>query len=205
MNLIFLGPPGAGKGTQAARVLEHYGLVHISTGAMLRDAIAEGTEMGKLAKGYMDKGALVPDDVIIGIVDDRLKKPDCEKGYILDGFPRTVEQAEALEKMAEIDYAILVDVPYDRLMARMIGRRVCPSCGNTYHISNLKSEDCPNCGTRLIQRADDNEETVANRLAIYDAQTRPVIEFYQARGKLAVIDGDRPQDVVFESIRELLG
>lgn len=204
MNLIFLGPPGAGKGTQAVKIAARYGLAHISTGEMLREAIADETAMGLEAKRFIDQGLLVPDDVIIGVVQDRLQKPDCANGYLLDGFPRTVAQAEALDTFSKVDHAVLVDVPMDALMQRMTGRRVCPKCKGTFHISTLTSNQCPDCGAELVQRADDNEATVSNRLKVYEQQTKPLTDYYAARGQLRTIDGHQPVDVVFEAICEVL-
>ena len=174
MNIIFLGPPGAGKGTQAQIVCQRLGIPQVSTGDMLRAAIAAGTEMGLKAKAYMDQGQLVPDEVVIGIVRDRLAKEDCRKGYILDGFPRTVEQARALGTFAKIDVAINLDVPDDVLVKRLSGRRVCPLCGAPYHVDRLNGETvCKADGTPLIQRDDDRAETVLNRLTVYHQKTAP--------------------------------
>lgn len=200
MNLIFLGPPGAGKGTQAVKVAARYGLPHISTGEMLRAAMAEGTPMGQAAKGYIEKGALVPDEVVIGIVRERLAKEDCAKGFLLDGFPRTVAQAEALQGIVALDAAVLVDVPSEVLVARIAGRRVCAKCGGTFHVSSLASDVCPVCGEALIQRPDDNEDTVRNRLAVYEAQTAPLVDFYAQAGILKPVDGNRDIDAVFADV-----
>ena len=201
MNLILLGPPGAGKGTQAVRISERYSLPHISTGDMLRAAIAAGTEMGRKAKEYMDQGQLVPDEVVIGIVKDRLADPDCQKGYILDGFPRTVEQAKALSTFAKIDVAINLDVPDDVLVKRLSGRRVCPLCGAPYHVDRLNGETvCRADGTPLIQRDDDKAETVLNRLAVYHQKTAPLIDHYREAGLLKNIGGGLSLEEISEEI-----
>ena len=190
MNIIFLGPPGAGKGTQAQIVCQRLGIPQVSTGDMLRAAIAAGTEMGRKAKEYMDQGQLVPDEVVIGIVRDRLADADCQKGYILDGFPRTVEQAKALSTFAKIDVAINLDVPDDVLVKRLSGRRVCPLCGAPYHVDRLNGETvCRADGTPLIQRDDDKAETVLNRLAVYHQKTAPLIDHYRVEGLLKNIGG----------------
>ena len=206
MNLIFLGPPGAGKGTQAAMVAAKYGIPHISTGDMLRGAIAQGTEMGLAAKAYMDKGELVPDEVVIGVVRDRLAQSDCAKGFILDGFPRTVVQAETLAGIVSIDHAILVDLDDESIVTRMAGRRTCPACQATYHIDSLGgSQTCAKCGATLIQRTDDAPETVRNRLAVYHQKTQPLVDYYEGAGVLARIDGSQAIDAVFQAICGLLG
>ena len=206
MNIIFLGPPGAGKGTQAQIVCQRLGIPQVSTGDMLRAAIAAGTEMGRKAKEYMDQGQLVPDEVVIGIVKDRLADPDCQKGYILDGFPRTVEQAKALSTFAKIDVAINLDVPDDVLVKRLSGRRVCPLCGAPYHVDRLNGETvCRADGTPLIQRDDDKAETVLSRLNVYHKQTAPLIEFYEQRGLLRRVDGAQPMEDCFEAILKALG
>ncbi|KKB34888.1 adenylate kinase [Bacillus thermotolerans] len=212
MNLVLMGLPGAGKGTQAEQIVEKYNIPHISTGDMFRAAIKEGTELGLKAKSYMDEGALVPDEVTIGIVRERLSKVDCEKGFLLDGFPRTVAQAEALENILEeldkkIDYVINIDVDKDILMERLTGRRICKDCGATYHlIFNPPAEEgkCDRCGGELYQRADDNEETVQNRLDVNLKQTEPLLDFYQQKGYLKNIQGQQEIDKVFEDIDELL-
>ena len=206
MNIIFLGPPGAGKGTQAQIVCQRLGIPQVSTGDMLRAAIAAGTEMGRKAKEYMDQGQLVPDEVVIGIVKDRLADPDCQKGYILDGFPRTVEQAKALSTFAKIDVAINLDVPDDVLVKRLSGRRVCPLCGAPYHVDRLNGETvCRADGTPLIQRDDDKAETVLNRLKVYHDQTAPLIDFYGKQGLLRTVDGSQPLDDCFADILKALG
>lgn len=201
MNIIFLGPPGAGKGTQAQIVCQRLGIPQVSTGDMLRAAIAAGTEMGRKAKEYMDQGQLVPDEVVIGIVKDRLADPDCQKGYILDGFPRTVEQAKALSTFAKIDVAINLDVPDDVLVKRLSGRRVCPLCGAPYHVDRLNGETvCRADGTPLIQRDDDKAETVLNRLAVYHQKTAPLIDHYRAAGLLKNIGGGLSLEEISEEI-----
>lgn len=208
MYLILMGLPGAGKGTQAEMIKAKYNIPHISTGDMFRQAIKEGTELGKKAKAYMDEGALVPDEVTNGIVEERLAKSDCDNGFLLDGFPRTIAQAEALEAITkklnkQIDYVIQVDVPAEKLIERLTGRRVCPSCGATYHVINKppKTEGvCDNCGTQLVQRDDDKEETVQKRLEVNIEQTQPLLDFYKEKGVLVTVDGDQPIDKVFEDI-----
>lgn len=205
MNLVFLGPPGAGKGTQASRVAAKVQIPHISTGAMLRDAMAQGTEMGKLAKSFVDSGKLVPDEVVIGIVRERLAQADCRKGFLLDGFPRTVPQAEALEGFAAIDLAVNVDVAEDVLVERIAGRRMCRACGEALHVHSLNGgAACPKCGGELYQRTDDNEATVRNRMKVYNDQTKPLIDFYACKGVLHDVDGDRDIGVVFADIVKLL-
>ncbi|KUP04640.1 adenylate kinase [Bacillus coahuilensis m2-6] len=213
MNILLMGPPGAGKGTQAEKIVEEYGIPHISTGDMFRAAIKAGTELGLEAKSYMDKGALVPDEVTIGIVRERLALADCEKGFLLDGFPRTVAQAEALEQILSdltksIDYVINIQVDHDILMSRLTGRRICKSCGATYHlVFNPPANEgvCDRCGGDLYQRADDNEETVGNRLAVYTNQTQPLLDFYQEKGYLKNINGQQDISDVYSDIDSLIG
>lgn len=206
MNVIFLGPPGAGKGTQAQRVCAALNIPQISTGDILRRAIKEQTPTGLKAKSFIDAGQLVPDDVIIDIVRDRLAQDDAKKGYILDGFPRTVPQAEALAVIAQMDAVIDLDIADEHLVRRLSGRRVCLKCGATYHISTLKNtETCANCGDPLVQRADDKAETVLNRLSVYHAQTAPLVDFYEKTGLLKKIDGAQDMDVIFGQIMEALG
>ena len=201
MNIIFLGPPGAGKGTQAQIVCQRLGIPQVSTGDMLRAAIAAGTEMGRKAKEYMDQGQLVPDEVVIGIVKDRLADADCQKGYILDGFPRTVEQAKALSTFAKIDVAINLDVPDDVLVKRLSGRRVCPLCGAPYHVDRLNGETvCRADGTPLIQRDDDKAETVLNCLKVYHQKTAPLIDHYREAGLLKNIGGGLSLEEISEEI-----
>jgi adenylate kinase len=208
-----MGLPGAGKGTQAERIVEQYGIPHISTGDMFRAAMKEGTELGLQAKSFMDKGALVPDEVTIGIVRERLSKDDCQKGFLLDGFPRTVPQADALENLLvdlnkKIDFVININVDKDLLMARLTGRRICKECGSTYHLvfNPPKQEGvCDRCGGELYQRADDNEETVHNRLDVNIKQQEPLLSFYEAKGYLRTIDGQQDINKVFADIKYLLG
>ncbi|MGN1019359.1 MAG: adenylate kinase [Aristaeellaceae bacterium] len=205
MNIIFLGPPGAGKGTQAQRVCSALNIPQISTGDILRRAMKEQTPTGIKAKAYIDAGKLVPDEVIIDIVKDRLAQADCAGGYILDGFPRTVPQAEALEGIAAIDAVIELDVADEKLIERLSGRRVCLKCGATYHVSRLNGETrCAACGDTLIQRDDDKAETVLNRLTVYHNQTAPLVDFYQKRGLLKVIDGAQDMDTIFASIMDIV-
>ncbi len=213
MKIILLGPPGAGKGTQAKSISKEYNIPHISTGDIFRKNISEKTPLGLEAKGYMDSGKLVPDELTINLVKDRLTHEDCKNGFMLDGFPRTVKQAEALdaflkERNIDIDAALLIDAPKDLIIERMTGRRVCSKCGETYHVTNIppKVEDvCDLCGSALIQRKDDNLETVIERLEVYDRQTQPLVEYYKGRGKLMSVDGSKEQHEVFKDIRDLLG
>ena len=206
MNVIFLGPPGAGKGTQAVRVCERLGIPQISTGDILRRAMKEGTPTGLAAKSYVDKGLLVPDEVVIAIVRERLAMEDCRKGYILDGFPRTVPQAEALAQFAQIDAVIDIEVSDEKLTERLSGRRVCLNCGGTYHVSTLGGKTtCAKCGNELIQRNDDKAETVLSRLSVYHAQTAPLIDYYAQLGLLRTIDGAQPREACFEASRSALG
>ena len=206
MNVIFLGPPGAGKGTQAVRVCERLGIPQISTGDILRRAMKEGTPTGLAAKSYVDKGLLVPDKVVIAIVRERLAMEDCRKGYILDGFPRTVPQAEALAQFAQIDAVIDIEVSDEKLTERLSGRRVCLNCGGTYHVSTLNgSTTCEKCGNELIQRNDDKAETVLSRLSVYHAQTAPLIDYYAKLGLIRTIDGAQPMEACFEAILCALG
>ena len=199
MNIIFLGAPGAGKGTQAEKVSVALSIPTISTGNIIRAALANGTEMGKKAKSYMDNGQLVPDEVVIGIIKDRLAESDCANGFILDGFPRTIPQAEALEQMGiNIDKVVNIFVPDEKIVDRMTGRRVCLKCGATYHISDKKpAKDgiCDLCGEELSIRKDDAPETVKERLRVYHEQTEPLINFYESRGKLVTVVGqDKVED-----------
>ena len=206
MKLVFLGPPGAGKGTQAARVCEKLSIPHISTGDMLRSAISQGTPMGLKAKTYVESGALVPDEVLIEMVRERLSNADCANGYLLDGFPRTVHQAEALNDISAPDLVIDVDVSDEKLLSRLTGRRVCRACQGTFHISTLANEKvCPDCGGELYQRKDDSPETITNRLNVYHQQTAPLIDFYKAKGSLRRVEGDQTPDEVTRAILTALG
>ncbi len=193
MKLILLGAPGAGKGTQAEIICEKFGIPAISTGNILREAIKNGTEMGLKAKSYIDKGDLVPDDVVIGIIKDRLAQPDCAGGFILDGFPRTIPQAEALDKMGiEIDCALSIEVADEKIMQRLSGRRVCADCGASYHLDYKRPEVegvCDSCKGTLVQRKDDKPETIADRLSVYHSQTEPLKEYYKKAGKLRIAEG----------------
>lgn len=213
MHIILLGPPGAGKGTQAETLVKKLSIPHISTGDMFRKAIKEGTALGIKAKEYMDQGKLVPDEVTVGIVKERIEQEDCKEGFLLDGFPRTVFQAEALDAILKdmkigLDAVINIEVPKENLIGRLTGRRVCKSCGATFHlIFNPPREEgkCDKCGEKLYQRADDSEETVVNRLDVYEKQTAPLIEYYQNQGVLKTIDGDQPIDQVLVQIGRSLG
>lgn len=204
MKLVLLGAPGAGKGTQAVKIAEKYGIVHISTGDIFRKNLKEGTPVGLKAKAYIDKGQLVPDEVTCEIVAERLKEADCKKGFMLDGFPRNVEQAKALEKMTDIDLVLNIDVDLNKLMARLTGRRVCAGCGESYHVSTFTEKKCPKCGGDVIQRADDTEETVGKRLHVYTEQTQPLIDFYEKKGKLKSVDGMQNIDDVFADVCKVL-
>ena len=212
MNVIFLGPPGAGKGTHAQKLMNEMGIPQISTGDMFRAAVKEGTELGKKAKACMDAGQLVPDEITIGIVRERLQKPDCTKGFILDGFPRTVEQADALDGILKslsihLTRAVDISVPSSSLIERAVGRRVCKKCGAAYHIRfNPSKKDgvCDECGGETYQRADDSEETMKSRLSVYDAQTKPLIRYYQKAGLYSEIDGSQEMSKVFADITACL-
>ena len=203
MKLIFLGPPGAGKGTQAIKIAEKYQIAHISTGDMLRAEMREGTKLGNEAKSLIDRGELVPDDVILGMVKNRIQKEDCKNGFLFDGFPRTIAQAEALEHISAIDYVINLDVPVERLISRISGRRMCAECGAGYHVSTYADANCK-CGAALYQREDDKEETVRNRLVVYERSTKPLIEYYTRKGLLHTVNGDASIDVVDAAIRAVL-
>ena len=212
-NVILLGAPGAGKGTQAERIVAAYGLPHISTGEMLRVAVADRTEMGLAAQKFMEAGALVPDEVVIGVVRDRLAQADAQKGFLLDGFPRTIEQAKRLDLMLAGDgravtHVILIEVPEDALVERLAGRRMCKGCGKGYHIvfdPPQKEGRCDVCGAELYQRSDDNEETVRNRLKVYRAQTEPLVGYYENQGVLkTAAGGGKLPDEVFAQIEQLL-
>ena len=213
MKIVFLGPPGAGKGTQAEQIIDKLSIPQISTGEILRRAIREKTPTGLEAQSYIEKGALVPDDVVVRIVRERLAEADCAGGYLLDGFPRTVPQAEALDaaltKIGEkMDYAIDVDVPDENIVSRMSGRRACLDCGATYHIVSLppKTEGkCDHCGSDLVLRDDDKPETVQKRLTVYHEQTQPLIDYYKNQGILKSVDGTQPMEAVFTAITDILG
>ena len=206
MNIIFLGPPGAGKGTQAQMICDSLKIPQISTGDILRRAMKEGTETGLKAKSYIDAGKLVPDEVIIDIVKERLAMDDCKGGYILDGFPRTVPQAEALDGFAVIDSVIELDVADQVLVDRLSGRRVCLKCGATYHVSMLNGKTtCDKCGETLIQRDDDKAETVLNRLKVYHEQTAPLTGYYEKKGLLHKVAGDQGIEGTFRAIMKELG
>lgn len=203
MNVILLGAPGAGKGTQATRISDKFGMPHISTGDIFRANIKNQTEIGLLAKSYIDKGQLVPDEVTCKIVENRLAEEDCrEKGYLLDGFPRTIAQAEALDKFAKIDAVVNIEIDFSLLMNRLCGRRVCKECGESYHISTLNgATKCSRCGGELYQRKDDNPETVQSRLDVYTEQTKPLIDYYTKKGIILNFVGtDDPPEVLFGEI-----
>lgn len=213
MKIIMLGAPGAGKGTQAKQIAGKYSIPHISTGDIFRANIKNGTELGKKAKEYMDQGLLVPDELTCDLVMDRIQQDDCKNGFVLDGFPRTIPQAEALDaaltKIGEkMDYAIDVDVPDENIVNRMSGRRACLDCGATYHIVSLppKTEGkCDHCGSDLVLRDDDKPETVQKRLTVYHDQTQPLIDYYKNQGILKSVDGTQPMEAVFTAITEILG
>ena len=207
MNIVLLGAPGAGKGTQAAKLVEEFATPHISTGDILRAAVKNQTELGKKAKGYMDAGDLVPDGLIIDLMDERLREPDCEKGFILDGFPRTTAQAVALDDMLArlerpLDGALLVDVDAEVIIKRLTERRCCKECG---YIGTVADATCPKCDGEMYQRDDDNEATVRNRLDVYAKSTSPLIDYYKGKGLLKSVDGDRPVDTVYADVKAVLG
>ena len=213
MKIIMLGAPGAGKGTQAKMIAEKYNIPHISTGDIFRANIKEGTPLGKEAKGYMDKGQLVPDELTVRILLDRVASDDCSGGYVLDGFPRTIPQAEVLDSELDklgdkVDFAINVDVPDENIVRRMGGRRACVTCGATYHIEHVppkKEGICDKCGSELILRDDDKPETVQKRLSVYHEQTQPLIDYYKKAGILKSVDGTQPMEDVFADIIKILG
>lgn len=204
MKIIFLGAPGSGKGTHATRVKTELGVPHISTGDIFRENIKGGTPLGVLAKSYIDKGALVPDDVVIKIVEDRLKREDCKKGFILDGFPRTIYQAEALKKIADIDVVINLVVDDEAIVKRVAGRRMC-RCGETYNVAFLNgATTCAKCGGELYQREDDKEETVKSRLEVYHKETAPLIDYYRKEGLLKDVDGSKGIEAVYADILKVI-
>ena len=213
MKIIMLGAPGAGKGTQAKKIADKYQIPHISTGDIFRANIKNGTELGMKAKTYMDQGLLVPDELVVDLVVDRLAQEDCANGCVLDGFPRTIPQAECLDaalaaKGEAIDYAVDVDVPDENIINRMSGRRACVACGATYHIVHIPTKVegvCDRCGESLILRDDDKPETVKKRLDVYHAQTQPLIDYYTAKNVLKTVDGTQEMDAVFQSIVDILG
>lgn len=210
MNLILLGAPGAGKGTQAEKICAKYSIPAVSTGNIIREALKNGTDMGLKAKSYIDAGKLVPDDVVIGIVKERLSEDDCKNGFILDGFPRTIPQAEALDKMGvRIDKVVDIEVPDEKIAARLSGRRVCLKCGATYHLEFKKPAKegvCDVCGDELVQRKDDNPETVLDRLSVYHEQTEPLKDYYAKTGKLVIVEGQENVEdttaLVFKSLED---
>ena len=213
MKIIMLGAPGAGKGTQEERIAEKFSIPHISTGDIFRANIKEGTELGRKAKTFMDQGLLVPDSLTVDLVMDRISHEDCKNGYILDGFPRTIPQAESLDaaltaKGEKLDFALNVDVPDENIISRMAGRRACPTCGSTYHVvyaAPKKEGICDKCGSTLILRDDDKPETVQKRLLVYHDQTKPLIDYYDTQNILATVDGTKDMEAVFQDIVEILG
>ena len=213
MKIIMLGAPGAGKGTQAKMLAEKYSIPHISTGDIFRANIKNGTELGKKAKEFMDKGLLVPDELTVELLLDRVAQDDCKNGYVLDGFPRTIPQADVLDKELtklgdHVDYAVNVDVPDENIVRRMSGRRACLKCGATYHIEHIPPKTdgvCDKCGSELVQREDDKPETVMNRLKVYHDQTQPLIEYYENKNILKTVDGTKDMKEVFEDITSILG
>lgn len=213
MRLILLGPPGAGKGTQAANIVSKYNLPHISTGDIFRANIKQGTDLGQRAKAYMDKGELVPDSLVVELIEDRLSKDDTQVGFMLDGFPRTIYQAEALDAVLKnmgnsIDYVLNIVVDPSVLVERAIGRRICKDCGATYHVSfnpSKVADVCDVCSGALYQRSDDTEETVTNRIGVYQSETEPLVAYYKKAGKIVAIDGLQDIDKVFKDIQKTLG
>ena len=208
MRIVLLGAPGSGKGTQGSKICEHFGIPAISTGDMLRVSIAAKTEVGLRAKAFMDEGNLVPDDIILEMMADRLREDDCKSGYLLDGFPRNIAQAEALEQVAGLESALLIDVSDGEIEKRMTGRRVCKDCGRTFHLKSIPSKVagiCDSCGGALIQRDDDSADTVRARLCVYHEQTEPLVEFYRGRGILKIVDGTIGLENVTSEVFEKLG
>ncbi len=212
MRIVLLGAPGSGKGTQAKRLVDHYGVVQISTGDLLRAAVAAGTELGRAAKSAMDAGQLVSDDIVLGMIRERLQQPDTSRGYILDGFPRNIPQAEALDTMLEelgqpLETAILLVVPFEDLLQRLTGRQTCADCGAVYNVHTNPSKEpgvCDVCGGKLTQRDDDNEETVSRRLKVFEDQTAPLIDYYATQGKLSSVDGTRDIDTITDDFHDIL-
>lgn len=212
MRLVLLGPPGAGKGTQASAIVKKYNIPHISTGDIFRENIKQGTELGKKAKEYIDKGLLVPDDIVVSIVKDRILEEDCKKGFLLDGFPRTLNQGEALDDELsqmnlKLDKVININVEKEVLIERTIGRRICKDCGATYHIKfnpPVKEGICDNCGGKLYQRDDDTQETVEKRIEVYQKQTKPLIDYYTKKGLILNVDGTKKISEIFDEIVEAL-
>ncbi len=213
MKVIMLGAPGAGKGTQAKQIADKYSIPHISTGDIFRANIKNGTELGKKAKTFMDQGLLVPDELVVELVADRIQQDDCKNGFVLDGFPRTIPQAEALDAALEkinekMDYAIDVDVPDENIITRMSGRRACLNCGATYHIVSIPTKVegiCDRCGSQVVLRDDDKPETVKKRLEVYHEQTQPLIDYYKKKEILKTVNGVQPMEDVFKAIVEILG
>ena len=205
MRVVLLGPPGAGKGSQAEKISKKYGIVHISTGNIMREFRDNKTELGYILDAYMSKGLLVPDDITLKIVKERIEKDDCKDGYLLDGFPRTIPQAEEFESFLGVDVVINLGVDRKIILERLAGRRTCSKCSSVFHTSMIgKASDCPKCKGKLIKRDDETDEAIAKRLEVYDLQTRPLIYFYAVLGKLEDVDGNRPIDEVFESITDIL-
>lgn len=212
MNIVLLGPPGAGKGTQAKMIIQKYSIPHISTGDIFRKNISEGTPLGKKAKEYIDQGLLVPDELTIDIVNDRLQQNDCKEGFLLDGFPRTVFQAEALDSFLknigkEVQIGLLIEVPRENILNRMTGRRMCRNCGASYHVTFNPTKvegKCDLCGSDVVQRKDDTEDTVKERLNVYDKQTQPLIDYYTKYGKLKEVDGTQDISKVFDDVKDIL-
>lgn len=203
MKLIVFGPPSAGKGTQAQKLSAKYGLPQVSTGDLLRKAVANKTPLGLKVKSYLDQGRLGPDNLIVKLIKERVSKPDCRNGYLLDGFPRTMGQAKELDKMTEVDLALNIIVDFEALVERAVGRRSCPKCGAVYHVKfnpPMNAGICENCGSKLVQRDDDKEETVRNRLKVYQEQTAPLVDHYRKKGKLVDIDGSGGIDAVFSQM-----
>ena len=205
MNIILLGAPGSGKGTQAAEISKKYSILHISTGDIFRENIKNQTELGKTAKAFIDEGHLVPDEITISMVKERLSRDDCKNGVLLDGFPRTLDQADALSKFANIDYVIDIEVDYGKIIDRIVNRRSCLKCGGTFNAKTLDSNICPTCGSELYKREDDNEETVSERISVYDSQTKPLVNYYEGKGVLVKINGDQAVADVFSDIVKVLG